>query len=151
MLGPLSLRLRLSRILTVIRSRIISVITAQPDVESAWPTFSRCIINGSYYFPALLRMILLCFRRSRNFSCPDGIVWKSKDLQFVRVWFQQIFTQSGKTRHAQFVHVEFCPRSFATHTHTDIPRYNARYYHSNVRSSLSDFRKLVKSDLLVEI
>lgn len=33
-LRPLSLRLRLSRILTVIRSRIISVIIAQPDVES---------------------------------------------------------------------------------------------------------------------
>lgn len=39
-LGPLSLRLRLSRILTVIRSRIISVITAQPDVESVAYIFS---------------------------------------------------------------------------------------------------------------
>lgn len=39
-LGPLSLWLRLSRILTVIRSRIISVIIAQPDVESVAYIFS---------------------------------------------------------------------------------------------------------------
>lgn len=46
---------RLSRMLTVIRSRIISVIIAQPDV-GAWPTFPQCIIND--LFPPLLRMIL---------------------------------------------------------------------------------------------
>lgn len=72
-LGPLSLRLRLSRILTVIRSRIISVIIAQPDVESVAYIFS--MYNQWFLlFSSLLRMILLCFRRSRNFSCPDGIV-----------------------------------------------------------------------------
>lgn len=71
-LGPLSLRLRLSRILTVMRSRIISVIIAQPDVESVAHIFS--MYNQWFLlFSSLLRMILLCFRRSRNFvAAPTG-------------------------------------------------------------------------------
>lgn len=71
-LGPLSLRLRLSRILTVMRSRIISVIIAQPDVVSV--AYILSMYNQWFLlFSSLLRMILLCFRRSRNFvAAPTG-------------------------------------------------------------------------------
>lgn len=95
----------LSRILTVIRSRIISVIIAQPDAGSVAYIFS--IYNQwLLLFPPLLWMILFCFRRSPTISFRSRTICNLCASDFSKYLFKVVKCET------QFVHVAFCLRSF---------------------------------------
>lgn len=101
----------LSRMLTVIRSRIISVIIAQPDAGSVAYIFS--IYNQwLLLFPPLLWMILFCFRRSLTISFRSRTICNLCASDFSKYLFKVVKCET------QFVHVVFCLRSFDLYSHS---------------------------------